>query len=351
MADFKADFSTFLKYPKMINILRARFIANLRALNVNVNDTDLLNSLIDKVSEDYIQTGIKPTGEAYITSNGTFDISQYATVLVDVPEGLALPTLNAPSISRSGDTLNISNPSTNGNFKDGFKVYNDLTLVKSQTASTLSLKSLDPGAYDLKVTCYGENFIDSAQSNLIHVEVYSIEYVIAELTKSTSEIKISDGVTHASVLTPTSGWWLPEKIELYINNELASESIYTWDMYTGKFSYVAEGDIYIVAAAEEEPQLKRPDIEFSGLIINELTVSDVKYAMWYDVYVNDELVETFDYMDENLLADVLSTPVVEITPNFICTITNDDYESKNTYGVIYELYIDDVLFVSEKEGV
>lgn len=351
MSDFKADFTTFLKYPKMLNVLRARFIANLRTLNVEVSNTELLNSLIDKVSEDFIQTGIKPTGDAYITANGNYDISNYATVTVEVPEGLSLPTLNTPTISRSGDTLNISNPSTNGNFKDGYNIYNDMALIKSQTASTLSLKSLDAGVYDLKVTCFGENFIDSPQSNLIHVEVYTILYEISELTKSTSEIKVSDGSTHSSVLTPSNGWWLPEKIQLYINDELASENIYTWDMYTGKFSYVAAGDIYIVASAEEEPQLKRPDIEFSGLIINELTINDVKFAMWYDVYLNDELVETFDYVDETLLADVLATPVVKITDKFVCTITNEDYESSNTYGCIYELYVDDVLFVSEKEGI
>ena len=59
--------------------------------------------------------GITPSGTLDITTNGTKDVTNYASVNVNVP----LPTLNAPTISLSNSTVTITNPVTNGSFVSG----------------------------------------------------------------------------------------------------------------------------------------------------------------------------------------------------------------------------------------
>ena len=126
---------------------------------------------VNKIPDEYII----PSGSQNISENGTFDVTSKASVVVNVPS--VNPTLNAPSISLDGSTLTITNPSSNGNFVTGYKVFNGSTLLTTITSTTVDLKTVieEYGTYTITVKAVGTNFNDSAASN-------SVEYEYAELT-------------------------------------------------------------------------------------------------------------------------------------------------------------------------
>lgn len=79
--------------------------------------------------------------------------------------GGSQPQLNAPTISISQMILTITNPSTNGNFVTGYKVYADGSLVASPTSTTVDLSSVVQGnSASITVKACGTNFEDSAAS-------------------------------------------------------------------------------------------------------------------------------------------------------------------------------------------
>lgn len=307
------------------------------SLEINAKWTDIGNTI------ENITTGIEPTGQAYINSNGIHNVSGYATALVEVEGGIAQPTLNTPSISRNGDTITLSNPSTNGNFMKSFNIYNGATLLKNQTSTSLSLKSLDPGDYELSVQVIGDNFNPSSNSTTVLASVYTIDYELTNLSKNTSEIKISDGVTLSFKITAINGWWLPEFIDIHVNGELTQD--YTYDSYEGTIKIVAKGNIRIIASAIEEPKLRTPVINVEEF---NLTIEDVTYAQYYDTYINDELVETYEVETDT---EQVATPVISISPKLIMTMKNSDYDLVNTYGVKYDIYVNDEFILTEEEGL
>lgn len=137
---------------------------------------------VEKIPDDYII----PSGTLQITANGTFDVSGKANVLVDVP--CDKPTLNAPSISLSGTTLTITNPSSNGNFVTSYTLYNGSTVITTTTSKTIKLSTYitTAGTYTLTVKAKGTNFNDSASSN-------SVTYTLKSQT--TPAISLVSGTT------------------------------------------------------------------------------------------------------------------------------------------------------------
>ena len=90
-----------------------------------------------------------------------------------VSGALALPTLNAPSLSLSGDTLTVTNPSANGSFVTGYKVYAGNTLIATVQTATVDLSALltDAGTYSVTAKAYGTGFNDSAASTAVSYTV------------------------------------------------------------------------------------------------------------------------------------------------------------------------------------
>nr|DAO54094.1 MAG TPA: tail protein [Caudoviricetes sp.] len=115
------------------------------------------------------EEGITPTGTLDITTNGVKDVTNYASVNVNVP----LPTLNAPTISLSNSTVTITNPVTNGSFVSGYDVYKNGTLLTSITLATVDLSTLitDSGTYTITVKAKGTNFNESPRSNEVNYTV------------------------------------------------------------------------------------------------------------------------------------------------------------------------------------
>lgn len=116
---------------------------------------------------------IIPSGTLEITGNGTYDVSDKASAVVNVLS--EKPTLNAPTISLNGATLTITNPATNGNFVTAYKVYDDTTLVTTVTTTTVDLSTLitTAGEHTITVKASGMNFNDSMVSNAVTCTVLS----------------------------------------------------------------------------------------------------------------------------------------------------------------------------------
>ena len=85
------------------------------------------------------------------------------------------PTLNAPTITLTDDTLTITNPASNGNFVAGYKIYDGNTLLDTISASEadLSTYELADGNHTITVKAAGTYFTDSAASNSVTYTVSS----------------------------------------------------------------------------------------------------------------------------------------------------------------------------------
>lgn len=138
---------------------------------------------VNPIPADYII----PSGSQNITANGTYDVTNKASVVVNV--ATAKPTLNAPSISLSGSTLTITNPASNGNFVTSYTLYNGSTVITTTTSKTINLSTYitTAGTYTLTVKAKGTNFNESASSN-------SVTYTLQSQT-TTPVISLVSGTT------------------------------------------------------------------------------------------------------------------------------------------------------------
>lgn len=149
---------------------------------------------------------IIPSGTLEITGNGTYDVTDKTSVVVEVLS--EKPTLNAPAISLNGSTLSMTNPETNGNFASSFKVYDGSTLLKTLffpegiTQKTVDLSTLitSAGNHTITVKTSGTNFNDSTASNTVTYQVLSTP-VISLVSGTTIQIDtIDDNATTIEVL-------------------------------------------------------------------------------------------------------------------------------------------------------
>lgn len=82
-------------------------------------------------------------------------------------QGGLQPRLHAPTIAISRHTLTITNPSSNGDFVEGYRIYADGT-AKFDTPSTMvDLSVLTESTAEITVRAIGQNFLESADSNSV----------------------------------------------------------------------------------------------------------------------------------------------------------------------------------------
>lgn len=133
----------------------------------------LSSVIVNAIPDNYVI----PTETVNITTNGTHDVSEKASVVVAVPS--SQPTLNAPAIAINDKTLTITNPASNGNFVTKFKVFSNGTalteaVIKGST-TTVDLSTLltTAGTYSITAKASAANFNDSAASSAVSYEVAS----------------------------------------------------------------------------------------------------------------------------------------------------------------------------------
>lgn len=205
-----------------------------------------------------------------------------------------IPRLHAPTISRNGDTINLSNPSTNGDFVTTHRLYNGASQIKevSKSTSAFSLKSLSVGKYVLAAACYAEGFMESEASNTITASVFGITLNLTNLTSKNTDSVISDGLEWSTTLTPTSGKFLPEIVTVTMGGKSCK---YEYDGYSGSLKIEkVTGDISVSAVALNAAKLHRPTVEIDGTL---LTVIPPRFATETNVYIDDTL--TWAYIDNS----------------------------------------------------
>lgn len=185
------------------------------------------------------------------------------------------PTLRTVSISRSGNTIYISNPSSNGTFVSGYKVYDNGALVATQSSTSISLSGLAKGKYSVTVKAYASGFNDSNASNAIAVTVYEFFKNIKGVTIAAALSKTTDGSTVSFTLAAASGYYLPTAIAIHCNGESLT---FTYNPYTGAVSLSALKTSY---NGSETYRAITPTAALSGAA---LAVSDAKLANTLEVY-------------------------------------------------------------------
>jgi len=97
-------------------------------------------------------------------TSGAKDLDDLKSAVDSISTGGAQPQLNAPTISISGETLTISNPSTNGNFVTSYDIYVDNVQTYNTANTTYSLSEISADTATITVKAKGTNFQDSAAS-------------------------------------------------------------------------------------------------------------------------------------------------------------------------------------------
>ena len=170
-----------------------------------------------------------------------------------------LPTLYAPTISISDDTLTITPNSSNGDFVNGYKIYVDDVLLDTVTSTTYNLSNelTEVGTYEIYVTAYATLFTDSEPSNIKEYVVEPVPtgpkfFEVGDVLPVTTQLKISwisfETRYRETVFVSTSSdfWliyeWEDNKFCLNINNS---------DVYMNKHIYPA-GNVIIDTSSWSE---------------------------------------------------------------------------------------------------
>lgn len=273
---------------------------------------------VDAIPSNYII----PSGSQNITANGTYDVTEKASVVVNVdtakPEqtktveitsngttkitadsGKVLsevtvtvnvsseqPTLNAPTISLSDSTLAITNPATNGNFATAYKVYDGDTLVATVTTTTVDLSAYitAAGTHTITVKAAGTNFVDSAASNsqsFVVIARYSITPTLTNVTAASGNATdIAEGETVTLNYVANDGYNLPDSVSV-------SGATGSWNKSSGTLTLSnATGNVTFTIAGVSIPTLSTPTISLvSGTTIQIDAIDDA--AQTIEVYAGN----------------------------------------------------------------
>lgn len=119
------------------------------------------------------------------------------------------PQLNAPtiSVSSSGNqsVISISNPATNGNFVEKYKIFlNDVLWTETTATSNIAITPL--GNNTVTVKACGTDFEDSPASNAVTVNNYTITVTCVDCTADVSNPTVisNNGATATLVFTPNT---------------------------------------------------------------------------------------------------------------------------------------------------
>ena len=253
-----------------------------------------------------------------------------------------LPTLYTPSISKSSNTLNISNSSNNGAYVAGYKIYSDGTLINTQSGTSYTITNLSKGRYNLSVKAYGTNFNDSNLTSALAVAVYEFLKDIKNVTISATLSKTTSGLTVSFTIAAASGYYRPTKISVYCNGE---ELAYTYNPYTGAVAISALKTDY---SGTDTRLLTSPTLSLSGSV---LTIDDTKFATAVDVYdgstnvsevsVTPSVSDTTNVIvicAEGLTSPKLVTPAVTLDGSTITIVDSAIGSGEVTNATAYDVY-------------
>lgn len=258
------------------------------------------------------------------------------------------PQLNAVSISKNNNNLNITNPSTNGNFVAGYKVFSEGTEVTRVTNSPLVLTTLQAQPYVLTVRADGVGFTDSNDSNSLTITVYAFVDGLENTSSDFDFAKTTSGMTFSFVIAAEEGYHLPSSISIKCNGE---ELEYTYNPYTGE----VEGSMLKTAysgTVTDGGQLVTPVI---ALVDEEfLSVSDVPFAEIYTLYDGDNLVDSATVTSGGYIGvsavgvetPQLMAPYLSLDEDTLKIVDGYLMQGDVLYSETYDLYVDDAVYAT-----
>lgn len=196
-----------------------------------------------------------------------------------------IPALNNLTISINGNTLYITNPTTNGDFVEGFNIYANGVQVGTQLVAetTFDLTVLEQGStYLITAGAYSTNFTESTSNEVSYnSRVFYITYTLTNVTGDPSNpdyIPIYDDRT-TLLFTADAGYSLPDSVSV-------SGASYTWDKLSG--SLVISGPVsQIVITITAEPQQTGYNVSFTsgGLSFPQMAFYSIDNGdSWVDFY-------------------------------------------------------------------
>lgn len=168
------------------------------------------------------------------------------------------PQLLAPTISVTEDLLTITPNPANGGFVSGWRGYaavgdGDFTLFGTLPADTLTLdltqQGLAAAAYRFKAAAIGNNFIESAASNIVaYTNVfYAVTKTLSNCSINYAGETVRAGSAFAATLTPAAGYTMSGAT---VTVTMGGEDITATAYSNGAISIAqVTGDIVITASA------------------------------------------------------------------------------------------------------
>lgn len=197
-----------------------------------------------------------------------------------------LPTLYTPSISISYDTLTITPNSNNGAFVMGYKIYVDNVLLDTTTSTTYDLSDelTEVGTYEIYVSAYATEFIDSNPSNVDEYVVNpdsSKAFVVKDILPATTQLKIS--WKNHTFIGGDSLYYLDTNINqktlFFVNDD-----------------YPTSVNITFITGASTNPSINALDVKYYIMDISTWSESERKISR-AESYFNAFTYEDLDYND------------------------------------------------------
>ncbi|MGI6594989.1 MAG: hypothetical protein ACOX24_07975 [Christensenellales bacterium] len=264
-----------------------------------------------------------------------------------------VPTLNTPAMTRNGNTVTITNPSSNGNFNKGFNIYSNGELAFYQTGYQIDLiaKFEVEKNHVIEASCVNPLMNESNKSNSILFAIYSIEKVFDEhITTLDTTTKITDGLRYTFLVKSEFGYWLPENIKVYKKANGSDEYLltdqYEYSMYNGRITFKSmNGNVRIEVNADTEPQIKSPELKINDYT-HLLTTKLPRYAQRLLIYHGDEIIHEEVKAEELLSVAVL--PVEGAVHTFLYD-EKDGYYKPSNAGVNSSFSLCRIKFTNEGE--
>ena len=295
------------------------------------NGYDALHSVTVEGDANFVEENIKKDVTIF-GKTGTYEGSG----------GGDQPTLYAVTLSRNGNNVSISNPSSNGSFVSGYKVYNNGVLVATQSSTTISLAGLDKGKYTMTVKAYATNFKDSNASNSVAVTVYEFLKNIKGVTISATLSKTTNGQTVSFTLAASSGYYLPTAIAVHCNGESLS---FSYNPYTGAVSLSALAAEY---SGSETFTPLTPTLALSG---SSIAVTDIQLANKVEIYdgntkaseesITPEVADTTEVIiidAEGLTTPKLIAPTLTVNGSALTIVDSINGSGDTVNATSYDVY-------------
>jgi hypothetical protein len=213
---------------------------------------------------------------------GTMKPAQFPEKIASITGGGGGVQLYPPTLSRSGETLNIDmNKTQNGSFVKGVRIYDNGELVGTYASETSTMiASLPVGTHMLTAEAFGDNVLPSVKSNALNASKYTVSLTLSNVTASTVPSYVIHGDSLPIMLTPASGYALPATITATMGG---SSSGITYDADNKRIvinSVTGEVVISITAikpvTLEETPWDKIADYAEDGSISSRFKLGDTK---------------------------------------------------------------------------